>query len=75
MIPAIEHSVLLTIFCWLLMIPIAICVLIRVTAFWADDFPGTLPKAVATILGMCAAVRSLVTCHYPPRICSTAAVG
>ena len=40
MIPVVEHSSLLTILYWLLMIPIAIVVLVRVTAFWADDGPG-----------------------------------
>ena len=56
MIPAIEHSSLLTILYWLLMIPIAILVLVRVTAFWADDGPGTLFGAVRTIVVMALAV-------------------
>jgi hypothetical protein len=55
-IPAIEHSSLLTILYWLLMIPIAILVLVRVTAFWADDGPGTLFGAVRTIVVMALAV-------------------
>jgi hypothetical protein len=56
LIPAIEHSSLLTILYWLLMIPIAILVLVRVTAFWADDGPGTLFAAVRTIVVMALAV-------------------
>lgn len=56
MIPVIEHSSLLTILYWLLMIPIAILVLVRVTAFWADDGPGTLFGAVRTIVVMALAV-------------------
>ena len=56
MIPVIEHSSLLTILYWLLMIPIAILVLVRVTAFWADDGPGTLFGALRTIVVMALAV-------------------
>jgi hypothetical protein len=56
MIPVIEHSSLLTILYWLLMIPIAILVLVRVTAFWAEDGPGTLSSAVWTIVVMGLAV-------------------
>jgi hypothetical protein len=56
LIPAIEHSSLLTILYWLLMIPIAILVLVRVTAFWADDGPGTLFGALRTIIVMAVAV-------------------
>ena len=56
MIPVIEHSSLLIIIYWLLMIPIAILVLVRVTAFWADDGPGTLFGAVRTIVVMALAV-------------------
>jgi len=56
MIPVVEHSSLLTILYWLLMIPIAILVLVRVTAFWADDGPGTLFGAVRTIVVMALAV-------------------
>ena len=56
MIPVIEHSSLLIIIYWLLMIPIAILVLVRVTAFWADDGPGTLFGAVRTIIVMALAV-------------------
>jgi|APCry1669188879_1035177.scaffolds.fasta_scaffold23248_2 hypothetical protein len=41
---------------WLLMIPIATVVLVRVTAFWADDGPGTVFGAVRTVLVMAAAV-------------------
>jgi len=55
-IPVIEHSSLLIILYWLLMIPIAIVVLVRVTAFWADDGPGTLLGAVKTIIVMALAV-------------------
>ena len=56
MIPVIEHSSLLTILYWLLMIPIAIVVLVRVTAFWAEDGPGTLFGALRTIIVMGLAV-------------------
>jgi hypothetical protein len=56
MIPVVEHSSLLTILYWLLMIPIAILVLVRVTAFWADDGPGTLFGALRTITVMALAV-------------------
>jgi len=55
-IPVIEHSSLLIILYWLLMIPIAILVLVRVTAFWADDGPGTLFGALRTIVVMALAV-------------------
>ena len=56
MIPVVAHSSLLVILFWLLMIPIAIAVLMRVTAFWADDGPGTLVGAVQTIVVMVLAV-------------------
>lgn len=56
MISVVEHSSLLTILYWLLMIPIAILVLVRVTAFWADDGPGTLFGALRTIVVMALAV-------------------
>lgn len=56
MIPVVAHSSLLAILFWLLMIPIAIAVLMRVTAFWADDGPGTLVGAVQTIVVMVLAV-------------------
>ena len=56
MIPVIEHSSLLVVLYWLLMIPIAILVLVRVTAFWADDGPGTLFGALKTIIAMGLAV-------------------
>ena len=56
MIPVIEHSSLLVILYWLLMIPIAILVLVRVTAFWTDDGPGTLVGALKTIVAMGLAV-------------------
>jgi hypothetical protein len=56
MIPTVEHSSLLTILYWLLMIPIAIFVLVRVTAFWAEDGPETVSRAIRTILVMAAAV-------------------
>ena len=56
MIPVIEHSGLLVILYWLLMIPIAILVLVRVTAFWTDDGPGTLVAALKTIVAMGLAV-------------------
>jgi hypothetical protein len=56
LIPVIEHSSLLVILYWLLMIPIAILVLVRVTAFWTDDGPGTLFGALRTIIAMALAV-------------------
>ena len=56
MIPVIEHSSLLVILYWLLMIPIAILVLVRVTAFWTDDGPGALVSALKTIVAMWLAV-------------------
>jgi hypothetical protein len=56
LIPVIEHSSLLVILYWLLMIPIAILVLVRVTAFWTDDGPGTLFGALKTIIAMGLAV-------------------
>ena len=56
MIPVVEHSTLLTILYWLLMIPIAIIVLIRVTHVLADDGPETVLGAVKTILVMALAV-------------------
>jgi len=56
MMPVVAHSSLLIGLYWLLMIPIAIAVLMRVTAFWADDGPGTLFEAVRTIVVMVLAV-------------------
>ena len=56
MVPVVEHSNLVAILYWLLMIPIAIVVLVRVTAFWTDDGPGTLGSAVRTIIVMALAV-------------------
>lgn len=52
MIPTIEHSGLLILVYWLLMIPIAVLVLIRTTAFWTGDGPGTVVGAVKTVLVM-----------------------
>jgi len=56
MIPVVEHSSLLTMLYWLLMIPIAIVVLIQVTGFLADDGPETVSGAIKTILVMALAV-------------------
>lgn len=56
MIPTIEHSVLLTILYWILMIPIAVLVLIRTTAFWTEEGPGTIAGAVRTVIVMWIAV-------------------
>ena len=56
MVSVVAHSSLLTILYWLLMVPIAIAVLMRVTSFWADDGPGTLLGAVKTIVAMLLAV-------------------
>ncbi len=52
MIPVIEHSTLLSILYWLLMIPVAVFVLIRTTAFWTEEGPGTVVGAVKTVLVM-----------------------
>jgi hypothetical protein len=71
--PCCEHFSLLTILYWMLMIPIASLVLVRVTAFWADVGSGTLFGAVRTIVLMALAwldpARSApaVAPHDPPR--------
>lgn len=52
MIPTIEHSSLLILLYWLLMIPISVLVLIRTTAFWSDGGPDTVVGAVKTVLVM-----------------------
>lgn len=52
MIPTVEHSGFLVLLYWLLMIPIAVLVLIRSTAFWTDEGPGTVVGAVKTVLVM-----------------------
>jgi hypothetical protein len=46
----IEHYSLLAVFFWLLMLPIAVWVLVRVTGYFADDFPSTLTGALVTVL-------------------------
>jgi hypothetical protein len=51
MIPEVEQSGWIVATYWLLMFPIAVAVLVRTTAFWADDGPGTVFEAVrATLL-------------------------
>jgi hypothetical protein len=50
MIPEIEQSSWIVVTYWLLMFPVAVVVLVRTTAFWADDGPGTVFEAVRTTL-------------------------
>ena len=52
MIPVIEHSSFLPIIFWLLMIPIAVFILIRTTAFWTEEGPRTVGGAVKTVVVM-----------------------
>jgi hypothetical protein len=56
MVPIIEQYNVLTILYWLAMFTIAMCVLVRVTGYFADDAPGTLAKAALTTLLMAGAV-------------------
>lgn len=52
MIPSIEQSSLLPILFWLLMLPIAVFILIRTTAFWSEEGPGTILAAVKTVFAV-----------------------
>ena len=52
MIQSIEHSSLLPILFWLLLLPIAIFILMRTTAFWTDEGPGTILGAAKTVLAI-----------------------
>lgn len=52
MIPSIEHTSLLPILFWLLMLPIAVFILIRTTAFWTEEGPGTIVAAVKTVFAI-----------------------
>lgn len=56
MIPVVAHSGLLTLLYWALMIPIAVVILMRTTAFFADEGPSTVAGALRTILVMALAV-------------------
>jgi hypothetical protein len=46
----IEHYSLLTIFYWLLMLPIAVFILVQVTNYFTGDCPSTFARAVMTIV-------------------------
>ena len=52
MIPAIEHANLLVLLFWLLMLPIAVLILYRTTAFWSEEGPGTILGAVKTVFAV-----------------------
>jgi hypothetical protein len=52
MIQSIEHTALLPILFWLLMLPIAIFILMRTTAFWTEEGPGTILAAVKTVFAI-----------------------
>jgi len=52
MIASIEASSLLPILFWLLMLPIAVFIIIRTTAFWSEEGPGTISAAVKTIVAV-----------------------
>ena len=52
MIPSIEHANLLVLLFWLLMLPIAVFILIRTTAFWSEEGPGTILGAVKTVFAV-----------------------
>ena len=52
MIQSIEHSSLLPILFWLLLLPIAIFILMRTTAFWTEEGPGTILGAAKTVLAI-----------------------
>jgi len=49
---SVEHSGLLILLFWLLMIPIAVFVLIRTTSFWTEEGPGTVLGAVKTVFAV-----------------------
>ncbi|MEI8368225.1 MAG: hypothetical protein WCJ31_07300 [Planctomycetia bacterium] len=52
MIQSIEHTSLLPILFWLLMLPIAIFILMRTTAFWTEEGPGTILGAAKTVFAI-----------------------
>ena len=52
MIQSIEHSSLLPILFWLLMLPIAIFILMRTTAFWTEEGPATILGAAKTVFAV-----------------------
>lgn len=52
MIQSIEHTTLLPILFWLLLLPIAIFILMRTTAFWTEEGPGTILGAAKTVLAI-----------------------
>jgi len=52
MIQSIEPTTLLPILFWLLMLPIAVFILMRTTAFWTDEGPGTILAAVKTVFAI-----------------------
>ncbi len=52
MIQSIEHTSLLPILFWLLMLPIAVFILLRTTAFWTEEGPGTILAAVKTVFAI-----------------------
>jgi hypothetical protein len=56
MVPMIEQYNLHPIVYWLVMFFIAICVLVKVTGYFAGDTPGTFGKAASTTLLMFAAI-------------------
>ena len=56
MIPVVEQSSLMIVAYWLLMFPVAVVVLVRVTDFWADSGPSTVFEAARAILFMGLAV-------------------
>ena len=52
MIQSIEHSSLLPILFWLLLLPIAIFILMRTTAFWTEEGPATILGATKTVFAV-----------------------
>ena len=52
MIQSIEHTSLLPILFWLLMLPIAVFILLRTTGFWTEEGPGTILAAVKTVFAI-----------------------
>lgn len=52
MIPSIDHSSVLPILFWLLMLPIAVLILMWTTAFWTEEGPGTIAGAVKTVFAV-----------------------
>ena len=52
MIQSIEHTSLLPILFWLLLLPIAIFILMRTTPFWTEEGPGTILGAAKTVVAI-----------------------